>query len=401
MSRKTYIYIGFLVLLIGAMLYLESTKKKPINWYPTYAAKHKIPYGTYVLKEQLANLFPNTKVKTIYKTPYVYLKEEEQNGTYVFINNAINFGDEEFSQLMKFVARGNNVFISTRAINIDTLNFECERLVSNNFDEKVIFKFKNKAFKNKEYTFDKAISNYVFKQIDTVNTTILGITAYVNNADERTEEGVNFVKFNYGKGEFFFHTFPEVFTNYNILNGENHQHAANILSYLDEEKPILWDAYYKTGKSRIASPMYYLLNNKHLKWAYYLALFGVLFFVIFEGKRKQRSIAILKPLKNQTLAFTRTISNMYFEKSEHKSIAEHKISYLLEFIRTKLHIPTSEINQTFYKNLAARSGHDIEKIKTLFEYCEQIHMRNEITETQLMTLNTMIENFKNTIHYGK
>lgn len=401
MTKKTYIYIGLLVLLMGCMLYLENSKKKPINWFPTYAAKHKLPFGTYILKEQLANLFPNTEVKTIQKSPYLFLKEDKPNGTYLFINNRIDFGDEEFLQLMKFVDKGNDVFISTSVFSVDTLQIDSERLVTDNFSENVIFKQKNKAFKSKEYSFDRFFDNYVFTEIDTLNTTVLGITAYVNNVNERTEEGVNFIKLKYGDGHFFLHTFPQVFTNYNILNGANHQHAANILSFLDEEKPILCDAYYKTGKSKIASPMYYLLSNKHLKWAYYMALIGILLFVLFEGKRKQRSIPIVTPLKNQTLVFTRTISNMYFEKQEHKNIAEHKISYLLEFIRTKLHIPTTTIDNTFYNYVSARSGYDIEKVKKLFAYCEEIHVRNEITENQLITLNNMIENFKNTIHYGK
>jgi hypothetical protein len=302
--------------------------------------------------------------------------------------------------LLKFVERGNDVFISTHGMNIDTLNFETKRLVSKNFDEKVIFKLHNKAFKGKEYSFDRPFVNQIFTKIDTLNSTILGISAYVNAEGERTEEGINFIKYTYGKGNFYLHTFPEVFTNYNMLNSPNQQHTANILSYLREDIPILWDAYYKTGKSKIASPMHYLLSSKYLKWAYYFAIIGVLFFVLFEGKRKQRVIPIRLPLKNQTLAFTRTIANMYFEKQEHKNIAEHKISYLLAFIRTKLHIPTTNIDATFYEYVASRSGNTFEEVEKLFQFCDEIHLKNQITEQQLIQLNDMIEKFKKTIQYG-
>ncbi len=401
MDKKTKIYVVLFVLLIVGYLYLESTKKQPINWFPSYAEKHKIPYGTYVLSKELNNLFPATEIKTIKIPPYIYLEDTTKVGTYFFVDETLNFGDAEFFRLMKFVDKGNDVFISTHGMNIDTLNFETERLVSKNLDEKVFFKLINKAFKGKEYSFDRPFENQVFTKIDTLNTTVLGITGYVNENEERNEEGINFVKFNFGKGNFYLHTFPEVFTNYTILNDPNQQHAANILSYLREDIPILWDEYYRTGKSRITSPIKYLLSSKYLKWAYYMVLIGVLFFIIFEGKRKQRSIPIIIPLKNQTLAFTRTIANMYFEKQEHKNIAEHKINYLLEFIRTKLHIPTTTIDATFYEYVASRSGNSIEEVEKLFKFCDEIHLRNEITDEELIKLNKMIEKIKKTIQYGK
>ena len=401
MNKKTSIYIGaFLVLILG-FIYLESTKKQPVNWFPTYAAKHKMPYGTFVLREELSNLLSSVEVKNIQIPPYIYLEDTTRVGTYFFVDEALNFGNAEFLRLMKFVERGNDVFISTHGMNIDTLNFETNRLVSKNLDEKVFFKLKNKAFKGREYSFDKPFVNNVFTKIDTLNTTILGITGYVNSENERTEEGVNFVKYTYGKGNFYFHTFPELFTNYSILKSPNQQHAANVLSYLPEDVPILWDSYYKTGKSKITSPIYYLLSSKYLKWAYYMMLIGVLFFVIFEGKRKQRSIPILTPLKNQTIAFTRTIANMYFEKQEHKNIAEHKINYLLEFIRVKLHVPTTTRNTSFYEYVSLRSGNSYEDVEKLFQFCEQIHVKNQITSDELIKLNEMIEKFKKTIQYGK
>ncbi|SNR31402.1 DUF4350 domain-containing protein [Lutibacter flavus] len=401
MDKNTKIYIVTFVLLILGYIYLESTKKQPVNWFPSYAAKHKIPYGTFVLEQELKNLFPSTQIKTVDIPPYIYLGDSTRVGTYFFADEALNFGDAEFLRLIEFVERGNDVFISTHGMDIDTLNFETERLVSKNLDEKVFFKLLNKAFKGKECSFDRPFSNQVFTKVDTLNTTILGITGYVNEANQRTEEGINFVKTSFGKGNFYLHTFPEVFTNYNILNAPNEQLAANILSYLREDLPILMDGYYKTGKSRITSPMQYVLGSKHLKWAYYMALIGILFFIVFEGKRKQRSIPIITPLKNQTIAFTRTIANMYFEKQEHKNIAEHQISYLLEFVRTKLHVPTTKMDATFYEYVSSRSGNSYEEVEKLFQFCDEIHLRNQITNEELIRLNKMIEKFKKTIQYGK
>ncbi len=376
---------------------MESVKPKPINWFPSYVSKHKIPYGTYVLHNELKSIFSTTQIDEIKIPPYLFLQDSTKLGTYVFIDDAINFGEDEFNKLLQFVKRGNDVFISTHGITIDTLNIETEGIFSTAIEQTPFFKLMNRNLSSKEFNFDREFHNTSFVKIDTASTIVLGKTGYINQNENRVAEGINFVKQPYGKGNLYLHTFPEAFTNYFILKSSNNQYTASVLSYLDDSKPIFLDAYYKTGKSRITSPMHYLLSSKSLKWAYYIALIGIMFFVIFEGKRKQRYIPIITPLKNQTLAFTRTIANMYYEKSEHKNIAEHKISYLLEYIRAKLHVPTVTINDQFYTYVASRSSIDKEKVISLFNYIDQVHLKNTITKEELIKLNTLIEEFKNPI----
>ncbi|WP_117880364.1 DUF4350 domain-containing protein [Aureibaculum luteum] len=380
-----------------AFIYLESVKPKPLNWFPTYAAKHKLPYGTYVLRNELETIFPDTEIQDITTPPYEFLQDTTKTGTYFFIDDGINFGEDEFNKLLQFVERGNDVFISTHGINIDTLHLKTEGISSVEYEQDVFFKLYNKNLSKKEFSFDRGFYNTTFSEIDTLKATALGITGYLNSDGERVYEGINFLKEPFGKGNFYFHTFPEAFTNYYILKSPNQQYTASVLSYLDASKPILWDAYYKTGKSKITSPMQYILGSKSLKWAYYITLIGVLIFIIFEGKRKQRYIPIITPLKNQTLAFTRTIANMYYEKSEHKNIAEHKITYLLEYIRTKLHVPTVTINDSFYTYVASRSGHKLDDVKKLFKQIDVIHQKNTITKEELIGLNSLIEKFKNPV----
>ena len=373
---------------------METGKKTPINWYPSYATHHKIPYGTYILTEEFKELFKNTEVRTINQSPYQFLKENQENGTYFFVNGTLNFGKAEFDELLKFVARGNDVFMSTNGAKIDTLNLETGQLATNVFNERSFYKLLNKNLDTTTYGFDKKNSNIVFKEIDTLKTTVLGNLIIKNSDSVQEATGANFIKLKHGKGEFYFHTFPLAFTNYALLKDNNHQYVASVLSYLDESKPIFYDGYYKTGKTKITSPMYYILSSDNLRWAYYTALIGVLFFVVFKGKRTQRIIPILTPLKNQTLAFTRTIANMYFEKSEHKSIAAHKINYFLEYIRIQLHVPTTTINEEFYNFVALRSGNSLEDVVQLFKEIETIQNSQTISSEQLISLNTQIERFK-------
>ena len=154
------------------------------------------------------------------------------------------------------------------------------------------------------------------------------------------------------------------------------------------------DQHYKYGKKFYTSPMYLFLSTKELKWAYYIVLIGALTYIVFEGKRKQRAIPIVKPLKNQTVDFTRTIANMYYESSKHKEISSHKVQHFLEYIRSHLYLNTSDINSTFIKNLAARSNNSIEDTKQLFKFIATLNKQTTVNNIQLEKLNSLIETFK-------
>ena len=393
MDKKIKIYIAIFISIVGLIMYADATKPKPINWFPSYAAKHKIPYGTYVLKAQLPQLFPKTTVKEIRQNPFNFLTDSTRTGTYFFVNGFINFDKAEFKKILAFVARGNTVFLATNGANIDTLGLKTKQLVTDALEENFKASLFNPAFTNEGVVFDRPATNLVFSKIDTIHSVALGKLSATNGDKEEVAEGINFIKHTHGKGTFFFHTAPLLFTNYTILKADNSQYVENVLSYLDADQPILWDAYYKTGKSKMTSPLQYVLSSKSLKWAYYMVLIALFIFVLFKSKRVQRYIPVVIPLKNQTIAFTRTIANMYYEKSEHKNIATHKITYFLEYIRTQLHLPTSVINASFYHHLAARSGHKKEDILALFKTIDEIGQYKNCSKEQLIKLNQQIESF--------
>ncbi len=397
MSKKGKLYIGLFILVIISIVVLELNKPKQVNWFPSYATHHKIPFGSYVFNDQIQNLAKD--VIAVDRPPYEYLRDNASiKGTYFFYNNGISFGEEELNALLDWTRDGNTLFIASSDFEyniLDTLNLDT-RVIStlNNFDRDYNVKLVNpKLDKGDTYGFDKATSLFYFNKVDTANTRVIGtIKAALDDNDE--EPLINVVKQPYGKGEIVLSTFPQALTNYFILNNPNQDYVAGLLSYIDMDSPIYLDNHYKSGKVFYTSPMYLFLNTKELKWAYYIVLIGALIYIIFEGKRKQRAIPIIKPLKNQTVEFTRTIANMYYERGKHKELAEHKIQHFLEYVRTQLHLRTSEIDQSFIKNLAARSNNTIEDTKKLLETIHSYNNKSSINKIELERLNTLIENFK-------
>ena len=401
MINKGRLYIILAIITIISIVVLEYYKPKEINWFPSYAKQHKIPFGTFIFHEQLERLFTKNNVIDVDRPPFEYLKTLDSiKGTYVFINNNLNFGEAELDELLNWTAKGNTLFIASEVIDealLDTLNINISTISNfENINNYYQFQLKHKKLKHDSlFLYDKANYIHFFNEIDTLKASVISV---VDNASDAIfklkQERINTIKQSFGEGTIILSVFPQAFTNYFILSQPNQKFSAGLLSYIDSSQPIYVDNHYKSGKTFYTSPLYIMLNNKELRWAYYILLIGVLIYVIFDGKRKQRAIPVIKPLRNQTIDFTRTIANMYYEKGKHKEIVHHKILHFLEYIRTHFHLNTSTFDTAFIKNLAARSNNTVNDTTYLFETIKDYNIKSQINKTELEKLNALIETFK-------
>lgn len=391
------IYIAILVLLFGIVLLTDKGKPKPIDWTPTYSVNDKIPFGLYILDQEFNGFFKKQKVKKIStETPYEYLDsqyDENENvenykikGTFINISEANNIDDQSMKEILYFVSHGNKAFLSMRAfpkLLLDSLKLE----LKTDFmpSENVSIWMANKKVSTKKYTFNTGLSDY-FSKIDTLNTKVLG---YQNS--NKNKRQINFIEVPYKNGYVYLHTQPVAFTNYNLLKKDHYQYAENVLSYFTKGN-IFWYTKSFNDKRISNSPMRYILSQPALKWAWYLALIGILIFMIFNAKRKQRIVPIIKPLENLTVDFTKTIGNLYYQEGDHANIIDKKIIYFLEKIRTDYLIDTSKLDDDFIAKLHHKTGKDQKDIQELIDLIN--HHRKSYhgsLEEDLIRINTAIE----------
>ncbi|AXB56993.1 DUF4350 domain-containing protein [Flavobacterium fluviale] len=397
MDKNMKIYIAILVLLFGIVLLTDKGKPKPIDWTPTYSVNDKIPFGLYILDQEFNGFFKKQKVKKIStETPYEYLDsqyDENENvenykikGTFINISEANNIDDQSMKEILYFVSHGNKAFLSMRAfpkLLLDSLKVE----LKTDFmpSENVSIWMANKKVSTKKYTFNTGLSDY-FSKIDTLNTKVLG---YQNS--NKNKRQINFIEVPYKNGYVYLHTQPVAFTNYNLLKKDHYQYAENVLSYFTKGN-IFWYTKSFNDKRISNSPMRYILSQPALKWAWYLALIGILIFMIFNAKRKQRIVPIIKPLENLTVDFTKTIGNLYYQEGDHANIIDKKIIYFLEKIRTDYLIDTSKLDDDFIAKLHHKTGKDEKDIQELIDLIN--HHRKSYhgsLEEDLIRINTAIE----------
>jgi hypothetical protein len=396
MDKIGKIYIVLIVILLVLFVFIEYTKPKEVSWFPSFDKNHTIPYGTKVLHEEMKFIFKD-RFEDVLKPPYSFLNKNDVKGTYFFVNETIAFGKEEMNTLLNWVAEGNQLFVASSSYDkefLDTLGLGRDYLAHyETLKPSYELSLSNEALKNKKSAvFDRSVSVYFFTDKDSVSTNATRVGEI--KLKGKTKAYVNVIEQSFGKGQIILSLFPQSFTNYFMLSSTNHEYVSGLLSYLSKSDKVFFDNYYKTGATFYSSPMYVFLTNNSLKWAYYVVLIAALFYIIFEGRRKQRSIPVITPLRNQTLDFVRTIANMYYEKKDHRDIAMYKINHFLAFVRRQQAMQLDEFNEFQLKAIAERNDKPYETTKKLFAYIKMLQNKQSVTKEELINLNRMIEDFK-------
>jgi hypothetical protein len=399
MGKTLKIYIALLVLLLVTIVVIDANRPKAIDWTPTFSLKDKIPYGMYVFDKEIGALLKGQKIKKFNTTPYQYfdskfdydtlINDYRIKGTFLNISRTPNLDDQSVSEICSFVRHGNNAFLSSETLPnglLDSLHLKMDS--EYHYSDSIYNWVANKKLGNQKYKITEGVNNNYFSKIDTLNTTILG---YQNGDSTR----VNFIKVDYKSGVFYLHTQPVAFTNFHLLKGNHHEYAEKVLSYIPKGK-VFWYTKDQNGEVISDSPMRYILSQPALKWAWYLFLIGMLIFIFFNAKRKQRIVPIIKPLANTTVDFTKTIGNLYYQEGDHNNIIDKKIIYFLEKIRNEYLIETQRLDDDFIKKLQLKSGKKLDDIKHIVSLINAYRKNNYISiEDDLLQINNAIEKVTN------
>jgi hypothetical protein len=396
MNKTIKIYIVFLVLIFIAIIFVDANRPRPIDWRPTYSINDKIPFGLYIFDKETPTLLKKNSLKKVTNTIYEYFEplynydslvnNYSERGTILSISEYSLIDDQSTQELLYFVSHGNSAFLSSKSFSkilMDSLKFETNNEMI--FNKEIKFSLANKKLDTKKYNFDIGAGSYYFGKIDTLTTTILGYQESGNN------KYANFIKVPHGNGFFYLHTQPAAFTNYHILKENHSEYLEKTVSYIPKGK-IFWAIDKINGESVSSSPMRFILSNPALKWAWYLFLIGMVFFMIFNAKRKQRIVPIVKPLQNTTVDFTKTIGNLYYQEGDHQNIINKKIIYFLERVRNEFLIETNTLDENFIKKLHLKTGkniEDIENVVRLINY--QRRSYHQSIEDDLIEINNAIE----------
>ncbi|MBI1222247.1 MAG: hypothetical protein GC180_06540 [Bacteroidetes bacterium] len=354
-----------------------------VNWNETYEAQDKIPFGTFLLREQLPSIFPNQSVETRKRPLSEWLNKTEGQSNLIIIGDQIEFGEVDQDILLNYALDGNNVFIANTVLPegfYETLGLKDQLTFSWSSDTVTQLGLVNPAYRKDTAKFNRLPTFIQLKSDGSVYYKVLGI-------DYRT--GLpNFVEIPYGLGKIYLHTVPQIFTNIHLT--ENPQYIARCFSYLPLRRTY-WDEYYKPFNHKEKSSLDIILSNKALTIAWYLLLYGSILAVLFFAKRKQRAVPIIKDPENKSLEFIQTIGDLYFNEGNHLDMANKKVRYF--FHNAQLTYLLRENEDDFWDKLQQKSGAKEITIRKLKEMITTIHQFKQMSPDYLIRLNSLLEDF--------
>jgi hypothetical protein len=381
-----------------------ANEKKQFDKRVTLDKKYKQPYGTKVFFDMLPVLLPNRTVEVNKKPPedWFYGNDGEIDSTlFIIVSQHFNPTSSEMLLLKRFVNKGNQVLIIAPQFDNTAQDFFGLEIVNSNYiyyenykDSPKVMLHKPVFAKDTTYTYPGFTFNTYFSDFKTSRLQVLG-------TEERGYP--NFIKGNIGKGSFYLHSNPFVFTNYFILHKNNKDYLEKTFALIPTSvKRVVWDEYFvyklaENEKAKEPSPLRVLLNIPAFKWAFWVAILFLALYMLLNAKRNQRLIPDYKKPQNESLDFVKTIGRLYFEKQDHINLAQKMSAYFLENIRSKYFINTSALNEAFIQKLIGKSGCEENEIRQLIQIVADIHLANSISQEQLTQYYKQFKNFyKNT-----
>ncbi|WP_207493337.1 DUF4350 domain-containing protein [Aridibaculum aurantiacum] len=386
-------YKSFILIFIAVLtLYIiaEVNKPKPVDWRVTLSKTDKNPFGCSIFFDRLKDVFPGAAVQSYRMPVYNQLNNfDGYNNAYLLVSESLPVSDTDVEEMLEFVSQGNYVLASASNLSkslLDTLKLDTEQFLTAFSADSATINFTDPAIRSaKDYSLRRNTLNEYFSKIDSAGSAILG----VNNKGQ-----ANLVRIPYGEGFFLVHANPLVFSNYFILHKDNAAYTATVLSYLPATvERIMWDEYYNLGPLGAATPLRFFLSNDYLRWALRLSLIGMLLYVLFEMKRRQRIIPVIAPLRNSTVHFIKTIATVFLQQKDNRSLAGKKITYFLEFVRNRYFIATNHLNEEFVELLSRKSGVSKEETNHLVQLIYSVQQAEQVPDNYLLVLNNKIDQF--------
>ena len=327
--------LGFILLLFwlmqsdGKEIEQGGIKKVPAmvssNWDEYYDLTSKDPNGlyffNYFLKAKLNKGLEVSKIDHIYSLDTLSRKS---NPSFVFIGDKFVLNPDEVDSILSRVKMGSKLFLAQNSLDKQIYNELFDniaisyyyspsvRVVTNQSDYLFYRVFQNDTIANKWKGFKNVLPHSLSE-----HTILSKIGGLENN-----------IALQYGKGYVYISLNPELYVNYQLKGKAGFNYSKLWLNRFPETESVYWlelgrfkelppeddfeDFFDEGNDERDDSYLQFIFQKKSLVYAMILLLAGIFIYIGFRAKRTQPVVPYLDKKKNMTLAFTDTITSIYF-----------------------------------------------------------------------------------------
>ncbi|SMP19294.1 hypothetical protein [Chryseobacterium profundimaris] len=380
MNKTFKIYAVIFIVVMIILVLFETNKTERTDWRKNFDISQKSPFGLFVFNSEVNALFKN-KIKKTSETPYDYYQADKKPHNILVIEEEID--KESWNKILNQVSEGSDamLIVSEMPKEIsDSIGYYDSQI---SFEDENVLKLTDKKFTNDFIHLDKFPSGRGFTFIKP-GVEVLGKTVEKNNTDQ-----ANFIKIRFGKGNVYVHCEPLFITNYYLLKRGNVRYAQDVFSYLDNRETI-WFVENDAKVSQFF--LRFILSKPALKYAWWVLLGGLVLFIFFNAKRKQRIVPIIEPLKNTSVDFVKSIGNLYLQEGDFHDMMAKKAQYFLNKVRMDLLIDTQHLDAEFAKKLHLKTGKPMEMIEEAIQLIKKAQDRYaQVMKEDLAKMNTLLD----------
>lgn len=400
--KKLLPYIVLAAVLLVVVGILMFRRQREFDERVTFSVTQQTPYACKAVYELLPQFFPGTRQYTNSQSPrhWQVLSEDSSNQVLIIVNADFHPSYAEMQHLLAFARKGNTVLISTADMNetaqhifkITTSSVGTAELMDaspGNIDN-LLLKLDSTAFDAPlAFSYPGMPYGTGFRKTDTDFTYTLGYCGKLPNL----------LGMHIGEGKVILHSTPIAFTNFFTLYQHNYAYIQKILRLSQTPvRKVIWDEYflYETDERNTSGgggALSVILKYVNFRWALFVTMALLLIYVLTAVKRKQRLIPVYAKPANDSLAFVKTVSELYYEKGDHKNLAEKLTLYFLDYVRNRYKMSTQTINQEFARSLAVKAAVPEEDTIAIVDFIHTIQLQGTLSGEQLMRYHAILETF--------
>lgn len=332
-SRKISV-IGGVILFMLLLVWMFSSSEKEVdsnsyfsssNWEVKYQPFDKNPRGTFLLHRLMQTHIGKNNMYVAETSAQLdsIVHMNKYHKTYFFTGNGFGLESYHFDSVMKQVEQGSHVFISFNQMYENNLEkfFDTIDFRSDYAEMETVYTSLGKNTMINLYEKDTVAREWLaFGDVTTV-----GPAKTLSTFMEMD----NFIVIKIGKGKAFLHTNPNMFYNYQIKRGQGYYYTKYVLDQLPKKRDVVLmelgrlpdnfgnndtdDQSGADGKED-RSFLKFIMEDPNLRTGLLLLIAGVILYVVFRSRRKRPIVPYITKNKDMTLAFTETITSIYFAK---------------------------------------------------------------------------------------
>ena len=163
-------------------------------------------------------------------------------------------------------------------------------------------------------------------------------------------------------------------------------------------KAVLWNDYFlqKPQSRREEKDVNWLgalFSQPAFRWGFLTAMATLLLYMLLGMRRKQRLIPRHDKPRHDSLDFVKTLGRLYYEKRDHKNLAEKMGAYFLEHVRSTYKLATHTLDDEFVVLLHVKSGYPQPEIKNIVHEIRRLPDGPNLTEEELARFHKSLELF--------